>query len=210
MTGEFVWKAAMAAAAFYILGSIPFSYIIARLSGKLDIREHGSGNVGATNVGRVVGFGYGILAFALDASKGIIAGWLAQLWGLPIWLAVLAPIGHNWSIFLKFTGGKGVATTLGLLLVASWPALVVTAALWILITLVTQYVSLASIISLLCAPVAIYFFTPQRIAGDDWGSIILFAALGLLSTWKHHSNIQRLWSGQESKIFKKNQKSPTG
>ncbi|MBI1743700.1 glycerol-3-phosphate 1-O-acyltransferase PlsY [Candidatus Acetothermia bacterium] len=210
MTGEFVWKAAAAAVAFYVLGSIPFSYIIARLSGKLDIREHGSGNVGATNVGRVVGFGYGILAFALDASKGIISGWLAQLWGVPIWLAVLAPIGHNWSIFLKFTGGKGVATTLGLLLMVSPQALVVTAALWILITLLTQYVSLASIVSLLCAPVAIYFFTSQRTEKADWGSVILFAALGLLSAWKHRSNIQRLLSGQESKIFKKKQKSPSG
>ena len=210
MTGEFLWKAAAAAAAFYVIGSIPFSYIIARLSGKLDIREHGSGNVGATNVGRVIGFGYGILAFALDASKGIISGGLAQVWGVPIWLAVLAPIGHNWSIFLKFTGGKGVATTLGLLLIVSWQALLITAALWILITLLAQYVSLASIISLLCAPVAIYFFTRPRDEGVDWGSVILFAVLGLLSTWKHRANIQRLLSGQENKIFKKKQKLPSG
>jgi glycerol-3-phosphate acyltransferase PlsY len=203
MNPDIVWKAAAAAAAFYIIGSIPFSYIVARLSGKLDIREHGSGNVGATNVGRTVGFGYGILAFILDASKGILSGLLALMWGIPIWLAALAPIGHNWSIFLRFTGGKGVATTLGLLLIVSWKALVITSGLWILIVAITQYVSLGSIVALLAAPVAIYFFQDRLKPEDLWGTILLFAGLGILSAWKHRSNIQRLLKGQESKIFKK-------
>jgi glycerol-3-phosphate acyltransferase PlsY len=197
-----VWEAAAAAVAFYLIGSIPFSYLIARFSGKLDIREHGSGNVGATNVGRVVGVGYGILAFMLDAAKGIVSGGLAQSWDVPIWLAACAPIGHNWSVFLKFTGGKGVATTLGLLLIVSWQALLVTAGLWLLAVAITQYVSLGSIIALLAAPIVIYLF-PNKLKNEVlWGTIILFAGLGILSAWKHRSNIQRLIDGQESKIFK--------
>jgi glycerol-3-phosphate acyltransferase PlsY len=125
------------------------------------------------------------------------------MWGIPIWLAALAPIGHNWSIFLRFTGGKGVATTLGLLLIVSWKALVITSGLWILIVAITQYVSLGSIVALLAAPVAIYFFQDRLKPEDLWGTILLFAGLGILSAWKHRSNIQRLLKGQESKIFKK-------
>jgi len=203
MNSDILWKAAAAAAAFHIIGSIPFSYIVARLSGKLDIREHGSGNVGATNVGRTVGLGYGVLAFILDAAKGIVSGALALAWGVPIWLGAFSPIGHNWSIFLKLTGGKGVATTLGLLLIVSWPALIITAGIWILVVALTQYVSLGSIIALLAAPVAIYFF-PSAIKPEEiWVTILIFAGLGILSVWKHRPNIQRLLAGQESKIFKK-------
>ncbi len=196
-------KAAAAGAAFYLIGSIPFSYIVARMSGKLDIRAHGSGNVGATNVGRVVGLGYGMFAFALDTAKGVVSGWLAHAWGVPIWLAALAPLGHNWSLFLKFTGGKGVATTLGLLLMVSWPALLATTGIWILIVAVTQYVSLGSIIALLAAPLAIYFFPNGMRESEWWSTLLLFAGLGLLSAWKHRANVQRLLNGQESKIFKK-------
>lgn len=202
-----VWQSVGAAGLFYALGSIPFSYIIGRLAGRLDIREHGSGNVGATNVGRVTGFYYGLLAFGLDAAKGMVAAWLAVLWGVPLWLAGLATVGHNWSLFLKFTGGKGVATTLGLLGVISWPALLVVTGCWALTALVTRYVSLASMISLLVAPLALYLFDRQA-GAVDWECVLLFTALGLTAVWQHRANIRRLFRGEEGKIFKK-QRSPS-
>lgn len=124
---------ALAAVGFYLVGSIPFSFLIARLFKGVDIRQHGSGNVGATNVTRVVGRLPGALALLLDMGKGASATFLTQLYAVPIALAGLAVIGHNWSAFLKFRGGKGVATSMGILLVLSWPAFLITLGIWLVV-----------------------------------------------------------------------------
>jgi glycerol-3-phosphate acyltransferase PlsY len=190
------WQALGAAVSCYLIGSLPFSYVVARLK-NIDIRQHGSGNVGATNVTRVVGVGYGALALVGDVGKGVVAAWVASLLNAPLWLSGLAVVGHNWSIFLKFTGGKGVATTLGLLLFFSWPALLVTVGVWVVTVLLTRYVAVGSMIALLSAPGALYIFAgPPEL-------IRLFGALGVLAVWQHRSNIKRILQGKESRVFKR-------
>ncbi|MFN4218925.1 MAG: glycerol-3-phosphate 1-O-acyltransferase PlsY [Candidatus Bipolaricaulia bacterium] len=191
------WQTIGAAVGCYLVGSLPFSYLVARLK-RIDIRQHGSGNVGATNVTRVVGAGYGALALIGDVGKGVFAAWLTGFLNAPLWLSGLAVVGHNWSLFLKFTGGKGVATTLGLLLVFSWPTLLVTLALWVATVLLTRYVAIGSMIALLSAPVVLSFFQAPSV---NWEIVGLFGALGLMTVWQHRSNIQRIVQGTESRVF---------
>lgn len=193
------WQAIGAAVGCYLVGSLPFSYLVARLK-RIDIRQHGSGNVGATNVTRVVGVGYGVLALIGDVGKGIVAAWLTNFLSVPLWLSGLAVVGHNWSVFLKFAGGKGVATTVGLLLVFSWPTLLVTVALWVVTVLLTRYVAVGSMVALLSVPFVLYFFEAPSV---DWELVGLFGALGLMTVWQHRSNIQRIMKGEESRVFKK-------
>ncbi len=196
------WQAIGAAVGCYLIGSVPFSYLIARVK-RIDIREHGSGNVGATNVTRVVGVGYGVLALVGDVGKGVAAAWLTSVLGVPLWLSGLAVVGHNWSIWLKFTGGKGVATTIGLLLSFSWQTLVVTLAIWAVTVLVTRYVAVGSMVALLLVPVVLYFFQAPSV---NWEISGLFGVLGLMAVWQHRRNIQRILQGQESKVFQKRAK----
>lgn len=193
------WQAIGAAVGCYLVGSLPFSYLVARLK-RIDIRQHGSGNVGATNVTRVVGVGYGVLALIGDVGKGIVAAWLVGALSVPLWLSGLAVVGHNWSIWLRFSGGKGVATTIGLLLVFSWPTLLMTVALWVVTVLLTRYVAVGSMVALLSVPFVLYFFEAPSV---DWELVGLFGALGLMTVWQHRSNIQRIMRGEESRVFKK-------
>ncbi|MDW8140797.1 MAG: glycerol-3-phosphate 1-O-acyltransferase PlsY [Candidatus Bipolaricaulota bacterium] len=191
-----------AAALCYLLGAIPFSYLAGRLKG-LDVRQHGSGNVGATNVTRVVGVGYGVLALVGDVGKGALAAWLVSAWHVPWWVAGFSVIGHNWSIFLKFTGGKGVATTVGLMVgFALWPVLLATVAIWIVTVLLTQYIAVGSIVALLLAPGVLYLF-PAQANAVNIELIGLFFVLGLLTVWQHRSNIFRIAQGTEGRVFKK-------
>lgn len=192
------WQALVGAGALcYLLGSVPFSYLIARLK-NIDIRQHGSGNVGATNVTRVVGVGYGALALIGDMGKGVAAAWLTSVVNAPGWLSGLAVVGHNWSIWLKFRGGKGVATTLGLLLFFSWPALLVTVGIWLVTVLLTRYVAVGSMVALVLIPGVLYSLGMRE--GELLG---LFGALGLMTVWQHRSNIQRISQGTESRVFQK-------
>ncbi len=193
------WQALGAGALCYLIGSLPFSYVVARLK-HIDIRQHGSGNVGATNVTRVVGVGYGAVALIGDMGKGVVAAAVTSALHAPVWLSGLAVVGHNWSIFLKFSGGKGVATTLGLLFFFSWPALLVTVALWGVTVALTRYVAVGSMAALLLAPVVLYFF---QAPSANWEIIGLFGALGLMTVWQHRSNIQRILHGTESRTFQK-------
>lgn len=188
-----------AAIGCYLMGSLPFSYWVARLK-NLDIRQHGSRNVGATNVTRVVGVGYGLLALIGDVGKGAAAAWLTGALGVPLWLSGLSVVGHNWSLFLRFTGGKGVATTVGLLLAFSWPTLLVTVAIWIVVVLLTRYVAVGSMVALLLTPGVLYLFQVQAV---NWELIGLFGGLGLMTVWQHRSNIQHIAKGEESRVFKK-------
>lgn len=185
----------LAALIFYLLGAIPFSYLIVRLVKGVDIREHGSRNVGATNVGRLLGWRYYLLALALDLGKGAGAAALALHWDLPVLLAGLAVVGHDWSIFLRFTGGKGVATSLGLLSILSWPAFLIALAIWALIAWRTGFASVASMGSLSLAPLFVWLFT------HGLGPTVLMLALAGLSVLRHRANIARLRRGEESKIF---------
>ncbi|MCS7197691.1 MAG: glycerol-3-phosphate 1-O-acyltransferase PlsY [Candidatus Bipolaricaulota bacterium] len=192
------WQALIGAGALcYLLGSVPFSYLIARFK-NIDIRQHGSGNVGATNVTRVVGVGYGALALIGDMGKGVAAAWFTSIVNVPLWLSSLAVVGHNWSIWLKFRGGKGVATTLGLLLFFSWPALLVTVGIWVVTVLLTRYVAVGSMMALVLIPGVLYLFGTR-----NFELIGLFGVLGLLTVWQHRSNIQRISQGTEGQIFKK-------
>ena len=193
------WQTIGAAVGCYLVGSLPFSYLVARLK-RVDIREHGSGNVGATNVTRVVGVGYGALALIGDVGKGVLAAWLTSFLSVPLWLSGLAVVGHNWSLFLKFTGGKGVATTMGLLVVFSWPTLLVALLVWVVTVALTRYVAIGSMAALLTAPVVLYFFEAPSV---NWELVGLFSALGLMTVWQHRSNIRRILQGTESRVFKK-------
>ena len=196
----------------YLLGSIPFGYILAKALKGIDIRRYGSGNFGATNVFREVGPGLGILVLFLDILKGLISvtalgDFVLSSSGVldPILvrliLAFAAVCGHNWTIFLQFKGGKGVATSVGALLGLSLriPQLGLIVGLclgvWLLVVLLTGFVSLASILASLALPVFMFIFNQPF-------KLLLFAAvLCLFSVYRHKSNISRLLRGEEKKIF---------
>ena len=188
---------ALVLAASYLLGSIPFSYLVARQRG-VDVRTVGSGNVGATNVMRSVGRGAGLVAFVLDAAKGAVAALIAQRSGLGTAVASLAAVsaivGHMYPVWLGFKGGKGVATGAGAFLplapLATGVALVVFA-----VTLAaTRYVSLGSMLGAVSLAVAAAL---GGAATPVWAAA---ASMALLIVWKHRANIQRLAAGTESRI----------
>ena len=199
----------------YLLGAIPFGLLIARAKG-VDIRAVGSGNIGATNVFRALGKGWGILAFACDAFKGFIPAsvfpLLAKtLWAfdggavLPLVCACLAIAGHNWSVYLRFKGGKGVATSVGALIGLAPMAAGVGLLTWALVFVAKRYVSLASIAGAIMASGAVWIFYAQT-------GILLPCVLTVLSAlviWRHKSNIQRLLHGAENRFeFKKKPANP--
>lgn len=217
------WTIAILAA--YLAGSIPFGLIIGRFHG-IDIREHGSKNIGATNVWRVLGRGAGLLCFFLDMLKGalpvLIVGWYSGLITMSIaqmpktqmmlWLAVaIAPvIGHMYSLFIGGKGGKGVATGFGALL-AMWPLMTfpVLGALvaWYAVLRITKFVSLASIIGAASVPVfLIFWLIPAdgkeigRVLLHAWPPIALSVVLAFLVTYKHRANIGRMMRGEEPRI----------
>jgi acyl phosphate:glycerol-3-phosphate acyltransferase len=189
--------AALVLVASYLLGSIPFSYLVARQRG-VDVRKVGSGNVGATNVMRNVGKGAGFLAFLLDAAKGAVAALIAQRSGLGVTMAALAAVaaivGHMYPVWLRFQGGKGVATGAGAFLplapLATAGALAVFAAALAL----SRYVSLGSMLGALSlAALAFATGAPSPV----WIAAALMAGL---IVWKHRGNIRRLADGTESRL----------
>ncbi|SFL98199.1 glycerol-3-phosphate 1-O-acyltransferase PlsY [Salibacterium qingdaonense] len=202
----------------YLLGSISFSYVIAWNIKKIDIRQHGSGNAGATNILRVLGKGSAITVLSLDVLKGVAAVWIARLLEitdiLPVWTAfgqvegvasalagAAAIAGHNWPVYYGFKGGKGVATTIGV--VASlvfFPAVYVGIAA-ILSIVMTRYVSLGSLIFAVVTPVVIILTNFHYDHPPSY--FYLTAVIGVLAVWKHRSNIQRLIKGNEHKIGSK-------
>ncbi|HPJ11818.1 MAG TPA: glycerol-3-phosphate 1-O-acyltransferase PlsY [Caldisericia bacterium] len=195
------------AIASYIYGSIPFGFIIAYLLHKIDIREKGSGNIGATNITRVLGLKWGILSFLLDTSKGILP-FLIAIWLFPgmasmyrdiLLVAVsLSIIGHDFSCFLGFTGGKGMSTLIGLVFVYDVSIALLMVVVWILVLMIWGYVSLASIVSVLS--MILWFVLFKH---GFWG--ILFAIFfSGLTLWQHRENIQRLLAGKEKVMLKKN------
>ncbi len=185
----------------YLLGSLPFGYILTRLLHGKDIRDFGSGNIGATNVLRVYGGRSALPVFILDLAKGLVAVLLARaVSDVPtVYLTAgfLAMLGHSFPIYLKFKGGKAVATSIGVLLALSgWVTLIVIACFLAIVSL-TRYVSLGSIISMLIlAPV---FW----LLGFELPYILFGFAAAILVIVRHHENIGRLLKGKESKLGRK-------
>lgn len=182
----------------YLIGSISFSYLTAHVLKGVDIREHGSGNAGATNTLRVVGKGPAILVFFLDVIKGMAAvgvGYL--LGGDPITLmssGIAAIIGHNWPIFLRFRGGKGIATTVGVTLLLMFKGFWIIAIITVLIIFFTRYVSLGSLVFASGVPI-IALVMEYPISFFWLGLIITFLAF-----LRHIDNIRRLLAGKERRI----------
>jgi len=191
-----VWTALAAALVSYLLGALPFSLWIAKAQG-VDIQAVGSGNPGATNVARSVGMGWGILALLLDLGKGVTAGITVAALQAPLPLAGFAVLGHNWSLFLRLGGGKGVATSLGVLFVASWSAGLSTAGIWLVLVALTRKVSVGSVIALMASPLFLWWMT------NDLPLVVLFATLALLGLVRHWQNIQRLLQGREHALLNK-------
>ena len=194
----------------YLIGSIPFGLLIGKLNGK-DIRKEGSCNIGATNVTRVVGKWWGKLCFLCDFLKGFLPvfavmclypadGWLIAL------TALAAMLGHVFPVYLKFKGGKGISTAGGAALALCPLAVLIAATVWVLVFLISRYVSLASLAAALALPLSAWLL--KIFAGTDLPLpvgilLILFA---LLAFWRHSSNIVRLMNGTENRFDKDKKK----
>ena len=190
----------------YLFGAVPFGFLVARARG-VDIRSVGSGNIGATNVFRTVGKGWGILTLLLDALKGYIPAavfpaFLSRATGCeagnaaPVVFACLAVAGHNWPVYLRFKGGKGIATTAGALLGIAPAALGVGVCVWVAAFVLTRYVSVASILAALAVPASAWCFYRS----ESLLIPIMLTVLGMAAVIRHHTNIKRLIDGTESKI----------
>jgi glycerol-3-phosphate acyltransferase PlsY len=199
----------------YLLGSIPFGILLTRLFGGGDIRAAGSGNIGATNVTRVVGPIPGVLTLILDGLKGAAAVWLAARFSnySATWMiaaGVAALIGHCFPIWLKFHGGKGVATAAGMFLALCWPAALGAIGIFLLVVIFFRFVSLGSIAAAASMPLLIYLLWAPHLAPPPSVTIGAFAA-AMLVVYKHDGNIQRLVEGREPKFaFSKESKDGNG
>ncbi|NLM25380.1 MAG: glycerol-3-phosphate 1-O-acyltransferase PlsY [Firmicutes bacterium] len=185
----------------YLLGSIPFGLFIGKLIGKVDVREHGSGNIGVSNVLRTVGLVPAIIVLVLDAGKGALPVLLAKqmfpnetLWLLAGFMAI---IGHNWPIFLNFKGGRGVATTFGVLLslipmVAFWLIII-----WVITLAISRYISLSSITAAVAFPILLWIYD------HPLSFFVLGLFISIFVIYRHRANIQRLIAGKEFKVGQK-------
>ena len=211
----------------YLLGSIPFGFLMAKAKG-IDIRSVGSGNIGATNAMRVLGKPAGIAVLLLDAAKGFVACFLGvliwmyfsmqtsglhsitdssssdfdKMWNafsnFQILAGIFAVLGHNYTCWLKFKGGKGIATTAGVYLaLAPWP-LFIALMIFILAVVLTRYISAGSITAAVVLPIMVWVWPPQNIFLG-----MVTTALGVLAIYKHKSNLQRLMAGTENRLGQK-------
>ncbi|MFQ5772907.1 MAG: glycerol-3-phosphate 1-O-acyltransferase PlsY [Kiloniellaceae bacterium] len=183
----------------YLLGAIPFGLVLARLGGLGDIRKVGSGNIGATNVLRAGRKDLAAATLLLDGGKGAAAVLIAGMWGPdPQLMAALGAVGgHLLPVWLKFKGGKGVATTLGVLLAIAWPVGLAACATWLAVAALLRYSSLSALASLAAAPLYAWLFM------RDLQLVELSAILAVLVWARHHANIRRLLKGEEPKIGRK-------
>ena len=185
----------------YLVGGIPFGYLIGRLRG-VDVRTVGSKNIGATNVFRTVGKTWGLLAFACDVLKGLFPTLAAKAWGGPaLWVGVVCVAGHMLTPYMKFKGGKGVATAFGMLL-GLLPGLVGMAfALFAVVFACSHYISLASCSAAAFLAVAIWFPVLGAEGAANAPQCVLVTLVALFVVWKHRANIGRLVRGTESRIY---------
>ncbi len=182
----------------FCIGGIPFGYVIAKIKG-IDIRQHGSGNIGATNVYRILGKKYGALTLFLDLSKGVFSVLLAEILFkndmFVIYIsAIFAVLGHDFSIFLRFKGGKGVATTYGVVLPISLVPSLIGMFIWIVILMKTKYSSLAALSSFIVATVVCFLLSSYRY------NRYLFVFLLILMLFKHRENIKRFYLKEENRL----------
>jgi acyl phosphate:glycerol-3-phosphate acyltransferase len=200
------------AAVGYLLGSIPFGFILVKLFLGEDVRSTGSGNIGATNVARTGSKGLAVATLALDAIKGMAAvasagalahssynycsdGPCVEATRLMSAAALAAVFGHMFPVWLKFKGGKGVATALGVFLVLFPKAVLVSLLIFLIVVVATRYVSLGSILAAIAFPVAAYF-----LASSDWKALLPVCLIALMIVLKHHANIGRLLGGNEHRF----------
>lgn len=186
----------------YLVGSISFSYLFGRLFKGIDIRKHGSGNAGATNTLRVLGVGPAITVLALDVAKGILAVWVPVWFGQDnLWLqagcGIAAIAGHNWPIYFGFKGGKGIATTIGVMATLAFLPSLIAGIIAILAIVLTRFVSLGSLLFTGLLPFCLLFM------GKPMEIVIVSVLVALFSFVRHRSNIVRLVRGQENKIGSK-------
>ena len=201
ITGNLIFLHIVVALLSYLLGSIPFGLVLTRLAGLGDIRSMGSGNIGATNVLRTGNKKLALLTLLLDSGKGGIAAlfvyhiYPSSEHGIDFAInaGLAAVLGHNFSIWLHFRGGKGFATTLGTLLAIAWPIGLFACFIWVLVALISRYSSLAAIVSLATSPLYAWYLGSERI-------LILTVLLATLGICRHHENIRRLLKGDEEKI----------
>jgi len=190
----------------YLLGSIPFGYILVRLFRKQDVREQGSGNIGATNVARSGGTKLGVVTLLLDVGKAYAAVEIARhlaagagsvvMYDVMVAAAIAAVMGHMFPVWLGFRGGKGAASALGVILAMTWPSAVGILLVFIVVFALTRYVSLASIIGSASFPLFGFHFVAQHTPMVKFG----FLFIPLLIIVKHHGNIRRLMNGTESRF----------
>jgi acyl phosphate:glycerol-3-phosphate acyltransferase len=188
----------------YLLGSIPFGLLIVKAGSGTDIRQIGSGNIGAANVARNAGTVAGALTLLLDGAKGYLAVWLAARFthGNIRWMmiaAIAAVMGHMFPIWLRFRGGKGVATGLGVFLPICWQAAAAAVVLWLLVVVFWRYSSLGSIVAAAALPVFVYLLYAPHYAPPDIVTVGT-ALVAILVLVKHRGNIERLIAGKESKL----------
>jgi glycerol-3-phosphate acyltransferase PlsY len=194
----------------YLLCSVPFGLLIGKLWAGIDVREHGSRNIGATNVWRVIGPVPGIIALLCDAGKALVPVLLAKKYlilpFLPagsgeVLVCIMAVMGHTYSVFLKFKGGKGVATSLGIFLALDYRIALIGLGLFIVIVFITRYISLGSIIGMSCSPLLVIVF--YRSKPEFYAYFFLTVLSAVLVIYSHRANIKRLLAGTESKFGKK-------
>lgn len=198
---EILRQIALVLAASYLIGSIPTGYIIVKLFTGQDIRTVGSGSTGATNVKRVMGKKWFFVVMLLDALKGALPVVLTALFGadfagglLPVLAAMCVILGHSKSVFLNFTGGKSVASGVGTLLALDWQAGLIIAAVWGVVTWVSRYVSLGSVVALALSPLIMWFLNAPP-------AYIVYAVIAAIYViYLHRENIKRLKEGTENKV----------
>ncbi len=195
--------------ASYLVGAIPTSHLVSRSFAKIDLRQHGSGNLGATNLYRVLGWKYAIPVGLFDIAKGAIPVLVfaprvsgSELYALACGVAAI--IGHVFSVFVGFKGGKGVATAAGVMLALTPLALGVAAAVWAVVLMLTGYVSLASIAAAAVLPLAVYLLEPPDIPELLWMDVVIAAGVIVL----HRRNIQRLLNGTENRFGRRTASAP--
>ena len=182
----------------YLLGAIPFGWVAGKILKGMDIRDHGTGNLGASNAGQVLGTRWGLLVYLLDILKGTVAGVLGQSIAGPLGLAVCglaAVIGHDFPIFLGFHGGKGIATTTGVIWAMGWQIAIIVYAAWIVGILITRHFILSSLLDFaVVVAVGLYWQFPS------W--YVAFGALaGLIALQRHWGDLQRILRGEEPPAF---------
>nr|WP_237690666.1 glycerol-3-phosphate 1-O-acyltransferase PlsY [Paenibacillus caui] len=192
----------MAVVICYLLGSVSFSVLLAKGLKGIDIRHHGSGNAGATNTLRVLGKGPAILVLFLDILKGVAAVWIGRWMNgdsqwLPALCGIASIVGHNWPVYFRFRGGKGIAATIGVMASLAFLPALYAGIIAVLSIGITRYVSLGSLLFVLFTPIFLL------VAGDNWPYFWTSLIICLFAFWRHRTNIVKIVQGRENKLGSK-------